>query len=473
MNTLTFPAEFTFGVSTSSYQIEGGAHADGRGESIWDRFSRQPGRVFNGDTGDVACDHYHRLDSDLDLIQELGVGVYRFSIAWPRIQPQGSGPANRAGIDFYRRLVQGLRVRGICPVATLYHWDLPQALQDRGGWANRDIVGWFADYARVVVDALGESVPIWTTINEPWVIAHLGYRLGMHAPGAADEDQAAAAHHHLLLAHAAAAEVIRRADQRLKVGIALNMSQIYPISESPDDAAAVAVADSQLNGSFLQPLFQGRYPVDLGSLSARWQEKEGIVRSGDLARIKAPMDFLSVNTYHPRYVCAPGNVTPARAQGFVGGFAAPFSFGLPFIDLEPGDAPRTDLGWVVGPHCLKDLLLRLHRDQPDLPLYVSENGAAYADYVDPEGRVKDDARVAYLDGHLRAAHAALAQGVNLRGYWAWSLMDNFEWSFGYSKRFGLLYVDYPTGNRIRKTSFHWYQQLTKTRVLLKPNAPAA
>jgi beta-glucosidase len=473
MNPPSFPTEFTFGVSTSSYQIEGAAYAEGRGESIWDRFSRQPGRVFNGDTGDVACDHYNRLESDLDLIQELGVGVYRFSIAWPRIQPQGTGSANPAGVDFYRRLVKGLCARGICPVATIYHWDLPQALQDRGGWANRDIVGWFADYARIVVDAFGEFVPIWTTINEPWVIAYLGYRLGMHAPGIAEEAQAGAAHHHLLLAHAAAAEVIRRADMRLKIGIALNMSHIYPISERPDDAAAAAVADSQLNGSFLEPLFRGRYPTDLGSLSARWQEGGGIVQSGDLARIQAPMDYLSFNTYHPRYVCAPRNVTSARASGFVGGFGAPFAFGLPYIDLEPGDAPRTDLGWVIGPHCLKDLLLRLHRDQPGLPLYVSENGAAYADYVDPEGRVKDDARIAYLDGHLRAAHAALAQGVNLRGYWAWSLMDNFEWSFGYSKRFGLLYVDYPTATRIRKTSFHWYQQLAKTRVLSELRAAAA
>jgi beta-glucosidase len=295
----------------------------------------------------------------------------------------------------------------------------------------------------------------------------------MHAPGIADEAQAAAAHHHLLLAHSAAAEIIRSADKRLKVGIALNMAQIYPISEGADDAAAVAVADSQLNGSFLEPLFHGRYPADLGSLSALWHEGGGIVQAGDLARIQAPLDFLSINTYHPRYVCGPGNVLSARANGYVGGFAAPFSFGLPFIDLEPGNAPRTDFGWVIGPHCLKDLLLRLHRDQPGLPLYVSENGAAYADYVDPEGRVKDDARVAYLDGHLRAAHEVLTQGANLRGYWAWSFMDNFEWSFGYSKRFGLLYIDYPTGTRIRKSSFHWYQQLAKTRVLSQPRAPVA
>jgi beta-glucosidase len=458
-----FPNDFSFGVSTSSYQIEGAATVDGRGPSIWDTFCRIPGRVVHGDTGDIACDHYHRLDEDLDLLAELGVDVYRFSIAWPRIQPTGEGAANAAGVAFYQRLVQGLHARNITPVPTLYHWDLPQALQDKGGWANREIVAWFATYAGMVTEALGDSVETWTSLNEPWVAAYLGYRIGMHAPGISDEGQAAAAHHHMLLAHAAAAREIKRLSPRANVGIALNLSHIYATSTHPDDVAAAALADSQLNRSFIDPLFHGRYPTDLGSLSHRWQVGAGIVQAGDMDLIRACCDFLSINTYCPRYVCAPTRAEVARSTGFVGGFSAPFAFGLPFVDLEPFAAERTALGWIVEPKALDDLLRRLGRDLPGVPLYISENGAAYADYVDPNGNVVDSERVDYFRSHLVAALSAIRSGVNLRGYWAWSFMDNFEWTFGYSKRFGIVYIDYPTGERIRKESFRWFQDLVRNR----------
>jgi beta-glucosidase len=464
-STERFPKDFSFGVSTSSFQIEGAAQADGRGPSIWDTFCRTPGRITHGDNGDIACDHYHRLDEDLDLLAELGVDVYRFSIAWPRIQPTGRGPANAAGLAFYSRLIDGLRARGIKPVPTLYHWDLPQALQSKGGWANRDIVGWFEAYAQIVARAFGDSVDTWTTINEPWVAAYLGYRLGLHAPGISDEGQAAAAHHHLLLAHVAARRAIKAVNPAASVGIALNLAHIYAITEQVDDQRAAALADSQLNRSFLDPLFRGYYPTDLGSLSDRWKTGAGTVLPGDADTIRGSSDFLSINTYSPRYVCAPDRATQARQNGFVGGFSAPFAFGLPFVDLEPGQAARTALGWIIEPRGLADLLRRLGNDLPGVPLYISENGAAFADYPDPNGNVVDSERIDYLQGHLAAALAAIRSGVNLRGYWAWSFMDNFEWTFGYSQRFGIVYVDYPTGTRIRKSSFAWFQRLVRSRTL--------
>jgi beta-glucosidase len=455
---IRFPAGFSFGVSTSSYQIEGAVSAGGRGPSIWDTFSHTPGRITHGDTGDIACNHYGRLEEDLDLLAQLGVDVYRFSIAWSRIQPTGEGARNAPGVAFYRRLIEGLSARGIKPVPTLYHWDLPQALQDRGGWASRGIVDCFAVYANIVVSELGELVPMWTTLNEPWVATYLGYRLGLHAPGIADEAQAAAAHHHMLLAHARAVQAVRKSGGA-QVGIALNMSHICAASEQEDDLAAADLADCQLNRSFLDPLFRARYPTELGSMSERWRVGGSIVLPGDLQQIGAPLDFLSINSYNPHYVCAPARIGAARSQGFVGGYAAPFSFGLPFVDVEPGRAARTDIGWIIEPKGLEDLLVRLGRELPGLPLYISENGAAFADYVDPEGRVIDSERIAYLDAHLRAARAAMARGVDLRGYWAWSFLDNFEWTYGYSKRFGLVYIDYPSSARLPKASFRWFQQL--------------
>ena len=462
---LVFPEKFSLGVATSSYQIEGAVHEDGRGESSWDQFSRTPGKVLHGDTGDRACDHYHRFEEDLDLIAGLGVDVYRFSIAWPRIQPNGTGAANRTGLAFYRRLIDGLLARGVSPVPTLYHWDLPQAIQDAGGWTNRKIVEWFAEYARILVAEFGDSVSMWTTINEPWVATYLGYRVGLHAPGIAEEAATAAAHHHMLLAHGAAMAVIRESGTGAQVGIALNLMHHYPVSEHDEDRAAAALADSQLNRSFLDPLFAGRYPSDLGSLGGYWTVGGDLVKEGDLDTISAKMDFLSVNSYHPRYICAPNRLDQARLAGFVGGYNAAFSFGLNFIDVQPGDAAKTHFGWVIQPKGFEDLLLRLGRDYPGIPLFISENGTSAADYSDPDGRVHDPERIAYFDGHLRAALAAIEKGVDLRGYWAWSLLDNFEWAAGYSQRFGLVYIDYPTGTRTPKDSYHWFKRLIAARAM--------
>ncbi|MEY4761073.1 MAG: hypothetical protein RLZZ200_929, partial [Pseudomonadota bacterium] len=317
----------------------------------------------------------------------------------------------------------------------------------------------FADYAGILGRHFAGRVRTWTTINEPWVVAYLGYGLGLHAPGISDAGQAAAAHHHLLLAHAAGMAALRTADPHSKVGIALNMSHIYPYSEQPADRHAAGLADLQLNASFLSPLVSGTYPRGMTRIHSSWAEGAGLVQPGDLARIAAPMDFLSINTYHPRYVCDPENGAEARAKGWTGGFAAPFSMGLPFTDLEPPGCKRTDMGWLIEPQGLTDLLLRLARDAPGLPLYISENGCSSADYADPGGEVRDPERVDYFDGHLRAAKAAIDQGADLRGYWTWSLMDNFEWAFGYSKRFGLIHVDFATGRRTPKTSFGWFRDV--------------
>lgn len=459
---MKFPQGFTWGVSTASYQIEGGVAEGGRGPSIWDSFSHQPGKILHGDTGDIACDHYHRLEEDLDLLAGLGVQAYRFSIAWPRIQPDGRSVANKEGINFYNRLIDGLIARGIQPVPTLYHWDLPQPLQDEGGWGVRTIIERFCDYADIAFDAFGDRVNQWITINEPWVIAYLGYYLGIHAPGVKDPHQAAAVHHHLLLAHAAAVERYRARDASGQIGIALSLMHTYPTSEHAEDKAAAALADAQLNTSFLQPLFRGSYPDILTASAELWCEGAGVVVAGDLERIVNKTDFLAINSYHPRYVCAPGRLDNAHVSGFVGGQNTFLSFGLPMLYVEPGVADRTVMGWIIEPRGFSDLLLRLSRDYAGIPLYISENGAAFADYPDQSGAVRDEERIAYLRGHMQAASDAIAAGVDLRGYWVWSFLDNFEWSFGYSARFGIVYVDYPTLKRTPKASFYWFQYLIST-----------
>lgn len=453
---VAFPDGFSWGVSTASYQIEGAARDGGRGPSIWDTFSHTPGRIRNGDTGDIACDHYNRLDEDLDLLARLGVDVYRFSIAWPRVQPDGHGPANAEGLDFYSRLVDGLLARGIKPVPTLYHWDLPQALVDRGeDWTSRAVVERFADYARIVFDALGDRVDLWTTFNEPWASAYLGYALGVHAPGMSDLSAAAAAHHHLLLAHGAAVAQLRASHPDARIGIALNLMQHYPASDDPADIAATAIADSQLNASFIDPLIGRGYPANLGAWSIAWADP-ALVQAGDLDIIARPIDFVSVNTYHPRWICAADRRDAVRGAGFDGGYGQALSFGLPFLDVSPATAERTQMGWPIHADGLRDLLIRVGGDFAGIPVYISENGFAGADYADQQGAVNDPDRIAYLDGHLRAAHEAIDAGVDLRGYWEWSFVDNFEWSFGYGMRFGLVYVDYPTRNRTPKSSFDWY-----------------
>jgi beta-glucosidase len=451
-----FPDGFAWGVSTAAYQIEGAVAEDGRGPSIWDTFSHQPGRTTNGDTGDIACDAYHRTDEDLGLLSELGVTGYRFSIAWPRIQPDGRGAPNQAGLDHYRRLADQLLDRGITPLVTLYHWDLPQPLQDKGGWATRDTAGLFADYAAIVAGALGDRVPRWITLNEPWVASSMGYRSGEHAPGIADPRQYVAAVHHLLLAHGQATAAVRAAAPGAEVGITLNMAQVYPADPaSPADRELAADIDADLNGVFLDPLTRGRYPARLGEGQAPGPQ---LIQDGDFGVIQAPIDFLGVNYYAPHIVAV-------REDGIFRRGDNPMPWRPRATFVQPDHLPVTAMGWLVDPNGLYDLLIRVHEDAPGVPLYITENGAACTDYVNPDGTVEDPDRIAYLHGHLDAARRAITDGVPLRGYFAWSLMDNFEWAHGYDKRFGLVFVDYGTQRRIPKRSAAWYAEVARTNSL--------
>jgi beta-glucosidase len=461
---LVFPRGFLWGAATASYQIEGAAAEDGRTPSIWDTFSHQPGRIVNGDTGDKACDHYHRLDDDLDLIRDLGLQSYRFSVAWPRIQPDSSGNVNQRGLDFYDRLVDGLLARNVKPALTVYHWDLPQWIEDRGGWRSRETVDRFVDYAAIVARHLGDRVPMWMTHNEPWCSAWLGYGNGIFAPGIADQSAAAAAHHHLLLSHGRAVPVLRSILPRsAQVGIALNMIHIYPASSDPRDVAAARFADAHLNRSTCSPLFEGRYPEDAGAASAIWADPD-VVRAGDLAEISAKIDFLGINNYHPRRVADPDSLAALRSEGLFGADNPLLAFGLRMADVEPFDVSRNVMGWPIEPAGLRDLLLRIARDW-SVPIYVTENGSPFADYVSPEGKVNDPRRIAYLEGHLRAVAEAIAGGADVRGYFYWSLFDNFEWSSGYFPRFGLVYVDYPTSQRIPKASSRWYRDVIRANAV--------
>ncbi|MGH3090239.1 MAG: GH1 family beta-glucosidase, partial [Rubrobacteraceae bacterium] len=417
---------------------------DGRGKSIWDTFSHTPGKTYRGDTGDIACDHYHRLEEDLDLMAELGLKAYRFSVAWPRIQPEGSGQVNRNGLDFYRRLVEGLRERNIEPMLTLYHWDLPQALEDRGGWTSRETSERFADYADIVYEALSDSVPFWITLNEPWVSSWLGHEAGVHAPGRKSASEALLATHHLLLGHGLAMERMKSANREdNQLGITLNLSPIRPSREKDEDAAKLV--DGNANRLYLDPLFQGEYPKDMVE-HYREASDFSFVEDGDLEKISSPIDFLGVNFYMRHTV---------REDGLPG---ARFpSVGARIV--IPHDAQRTAMGWPVEPDGLTELLVRVNEDYGPIPIYITENGIAVHDYPGPEGTVNDVERIEYLDSHFRAAREAMDRGVDLRGYMVWSLLDNFEWAEGYSKRFGLVYVDYPTGKRIPKASGGWYQDI--------------
>ncbi|HUH06695.1 MAG TPA: GH1 family beta-glucosidase [Egibacteraceae bacterium] len=444
---LRFPPGFVWGGATASYQIEGAADEDGRGPSIWDTFSRTPGKVWNGDTGDVAIDHYHRYAEDIQIMADLGLSSYRFSIAWPRIQPDGVGAANQKGLDFYRRLVDGLLERGIAPAVTLYHWDLPQALQDDGGWAERGIVERFARYAEIVYEALSDRVSFWTTLNEPWCSSYLSYYSGEHAPGLRDEPSALRALHHLLLSHGRAMEVMRASGPSTnQVGITLNLWTTRPASDSPEDAAAAQRLDGLFNRAFLDPLFNAEYPDELMRVCEEAGQTHHILEH-DLKTIAAPLDFLGVNYYSGTVVRSDPDGQIAQGPGLAG------------ISAVAPPGPKTAMGWPIEPEELEALLLRLKRDYPPTPLYITENGAAFLDYADPDGRVIDDSRISYLDGHFRAAHRAIEQGVDLRGFFVWSLFDNYEWAWGYSRRFGVIYVDYPTGTRIWKKSAHWYRDV--------------
>jgi beta-glucosidase len=461
-----FPPDFVWGVSTASYQIEGAVHEDGRGVSIWDTFSHTPGRTHNGDTGDKACDHYHRLDEDLELVASLGAGSYRFSLAWPRIQPDGSGPANRAGLDFYRRLVDGLRARGIAPTATLYHWDLPQALEDAGGWRSRDTAERFAEYAALVAQALGDSVERWITLNEPWCSAWHGYGNGLHAPGRVDTGAAVAATHHLLLAHGRAVVALRAASPA-PVGITLNLVPVRAASDHPADLAAARRLDGNANRLFMDPIFAGRYPQDMVEHYAAATPGFAVVRDADLEEIAVGLDFLGINYYAPAVVADPSTVDQAWRAGLVAPLHEPEAATeeLGVVRLVHADSRRTAMGWEIGAGGLTELLLQVARDYPVPPLYITENGAAFIDYVDPDGQVLDDERISYLDEHLGAVARAIEDGVDVRGYFCWSLLDNFEWAHGYGKRFGLVWVDYPTGRRVPKKSFSWYRDVVSANRL--------
>jgi beta-glucosidase len=445
--TAVFPSGFTWGAATAAYQIEGAAGADGRGVSIWDTFARAPGRVRNGDTGDMAADHYRRWRDDIELMRSLGLNAYRFSIAWPRVQPAGTGPPNPQGLDFYSELVDSLLEAGIEPFVTLYHWDLPQALEDAGGWPARETAERFAEYAAVVFGALGDRVRNWATLNEPWCSAFLGYGSGIHAPGIRDGRRAVAAVHHLLLAHGLAVEAMRGAARpEARLGIVLNLEPRRPASDDPADLAAAQLADGMLNRIFLDPLFKGRYPDDV---LEHLEPRVGLehLREGDAAAIAAPIDLLGVNYYRPLTV---------SARGTEGGNGQVDWPGEDEIAVAATGPPITAMGWPVDASGLEELLLRLRDEYTSLPLYVTENGAAYDDQPNGDGFVEDVNRVEYLATHLRAAHRALEAGVNLRGYFVWSLLDNFEWAEGYGRRFGIVYVDYETQRRTPKRSALWY-----------------
>jgi beta-glucosidase len=435
----TFPDDFRWGAATASYQIEGAAHERGRGESVWDRFAATPGKVRNGDTGEIACDFYHRYREDIALMKELGLDAFRFSIAWPRVLPEGRGRVNPLGLDFYDRLVDALLEHEIEPFATLFHWDTPQALEDVGGWPARETAEAFVEYTEAVVDRLGDRVKHWLTHNEPWVCAWIGYAWGEHAPGRKSEADAVAAAHHLLLSHGWAVQAIRRSSPDAQVGIVLNLAHTYPASGSPEDEAAAWKFDGAGNRWFLDPVFRGSYPADL---LERLAIVEPFVRDGDLEAMSTPIDLLGVNNYF-RFVVGAG------AEG-------------PQLKSDP-EALRTDMGWEVYPDGLHALLTRVAEDYSPPAIYVTENGAAFGDVRGHDGRVHDPERTAYLQGHIGAVERAVADGVPVKGYFVWSLLDNFEWAHGYSKRFGIVYIDYPTLERVPKDSFYWYRDFIASR----------
>jgi beta-glucosidase len=439
------PADFLWGAATASYQIEGAANEGGRGESIWDRFSKTPGKVRDGDTGDVACDHYHLAEQDIGLMRDLGLGAYRFSIAWPRIIPDGSGEINQAGLDWYDQLVDGLVPAGIKPWATLYHWDLPQALQDRGGWDNPETVDAFVRYADVVARRLGDRMAGWITHNEPWVVAFVGNYQGRHAPGLTDLGTAIRVSHNLLLSHGRAVPVIRAASPGTPVGITLNLGTIRSASSEWQDQAAARIDDGYLNRWFLDPLFGRGYPADMVEL---FGDLMPTIDPDDLTEIAVPLDFLGINNYFPNYTRAVER-GPGRELGIAH---------LSPSELAARGFEITEMGWPVAPDAFGELLVRVHREYQPKAIYVTENGCAFPDEV-TDGAVHDPRRTAYYAGHLAALSGAIEAGSPVRGYFAWSLMDNFEWGHGYSKRFGIVHVDYETQRRIVKDSGRWYQSL--------------
>jgi beta-glucosidase len=437
-----FPPEFLWGAATAAYQVEGSPLADGAGPSIWHRFSHTPGLVLNGDTGDVACDHYHRYEADIALMRELGLNAYRFSISWSRIFPDGKGRINEKGLDFYRRLTDALRAAGIQPLITLYHWDLPAALDDRGGWLNRNIAKWFADYATVMFRTLDDRQPMWATLNEPWVVTDGGYLHGPLAPGHRNLFETPIASHNLLRAHGAAVAAYR-ATGKGKIGIVVNLEPKYPASDSDEDRQAVIRADAYMNRQYLDPIFKGAYPKEFPSMYGEaWPQ----FPESDFSEIRQPIDFLGVNYYKRGITKNSPNTIIERA-----------------IRVDNPRAVYTTTDWEVFPQGLTDILLWVREKYGNLPIYITENGAAFYDPPTAEGKVEDPLRVDYLRQHLLAAREAMRRGVDLRGYCVWSLLDNFEWALGYSKRFGIIHVDFETQKRTMKSSAHFYKDVIRTR----------
>ena len=442
-----FPPDFVWGAATAAYQIEGAWAEDGKGENIWDRFSHTPGKVENGDTGDVACDHYHRWKDDIGLMKKIGIQAYRFSISWGRILPEGRGEVNPSGIDFYSRLVDGLLENQIEPFITLYHWDLPQVLQDRGGWPARSTAEAFVEYADLVSRNLGDRVKNWTTFNEPFVSALVGYLEGRHAPGHQDIDEMLATAHHILLAHGWSVPVIRANATKPEVGIVLNLNSVHPASRSAADRAAAWRDDGIVNRWYLDPLEGRGYPKDIVEHFGRPME---FIQDGDLKTIAVPIDYLGVN-YYTRGI--------ARSKD------------LPEIENEPqtlfANPNPTEMGWEVYPQGLFEILGRIHFDYNFPKLYITENGAAYPDTLNEEGLVIDPLRIAYYQAHLKSVSQAIAMGVPVKGYFAWSFMDNFEWAHGYSKRFGLIYVDFESQKRILKSSAEYYRDVIEANQVIE------
>jgi beta-glucosidase len=440
-NSLSFPDGFLWGAATSAYQVEGSPLADGAGPSIWHRFTRTPWLVPTGDNGDVACDHYRRYEEDVRWMRDLGLNSYRFSVSWSRVLPEGRGRINEQGLDFYRRLVDALLAAGIRPVITLYHWDLPVALDDRGGWLNRDVADWFADYARVMFRALDDRVEMWSTLNEPWVVTDGGYLHGVLAPGHRNLFEAPIASHNLLLAHAAGVEAYR-AEGRHRIGLVVNIEPKYPASESAEDLAATRRADAYMNRQYLDPVIHGRYPEEMREIFGEaWPD----FAAGDLERIRRPIDFLGINYYTRGVTRNEPASLPVRAA-----------------TVRQKRHAYTETGWEVYPPGLTDTLVWVRQQYGDIPLYITENGAAFYDPPTADGEVQDPLRVDYLRTHLRAARQAIDQGVDLRGYFAWSLLDNLEWSLGFAKRFGIVHVDFETLRRTPKASARFYSEVIRT-----------
>jgi len=447
---LDLPADFRWGVATAAYQIEGAVAEDGRTPSIWDTYSRTPGAIDNGDNGDNACDHYHRMPQDVGLIRDLGLNTYRFSVAWPRIQPGGSGPVNQAGLDFYSRLVDELLANGIDPWVTLYHWDLPQELEDAGGWPVRDTAYRFADYAMLVFDHLQDRVKTWTTLNEPWCSAMLGYAYAKQAPGRENFSDGIHAVHHLLLGHGLATQRIRAAATTpIELGITLNLGTADPATDTDADRDAARQADGLGTRIYLDALVKGHYPEDVvADLAARGVELP--MQDGDLEIISQPLDVLGVNYYSGWLFSAVDEDGNSVDQD-----------GAPVSRQVPRGRPVTAMGWEIVPECFTELLVRLSRDYPGLPIVITENGAAFADVVEPDGSIRDEGRTAYLASHICAVQDARDLGADVRGYLAWSLLDNFEWSYGYDKRFGIIRVDYDTQERTPKQSALWFRDTVR------------